>query len=266
MSEPADALPAAAARPRRLTSGARSRPEAAPPCPPAGAASREGDDAAVVARVVAGELWLFEVLMRRHNQRLFRVLRAVLREDDEAADVMQEAYLRAYRELPRFRGEASFVTWLTRIALHEAFARLRRSRRLRPLGAPGEDAPSLPAPRDPAPDPEHATGNRELREALRRELERLPEGLRAVFVLREVEELSTREAAQALTISEENVKVRLHRAKALLRQRLDEQLGREARQLYLFAGPACDAVVAAVLTRLATEADVIDAAPPRTGA
>jgi RNA polymerase sigma-70 factor (ECF subfamily) len=211
----------------------------------------EWDDDAVVARVVAGEIALYEVLMRRHNQRLFRILRAVLREDDEATDVMQEAYVRAYRELPRFRGEASFVTWITRIALHEAFARLRRSRRLRPLAALVADEAAAAAPRDPAPDPERTAGNHELREALRRELERLPEGLRAVFVLREVEELSTRETAQALEISEENVKVRLHRAKALLRQRLDERLGSEARQLYLFAGRACDRVVSAVLARIA---------------
>jgi RNA polymerase sigma-70 factor (ECF subfamily) len=215
-------------------------------------ADKQGDewpDEQVVARVLAGERALYEVLMRRHNQRLFRVVRGVLRDDDEAADVMQEAYVRAYRGLAGFRHEASFVSWVTRIALHEAFARQRRARRLRPLTGDGGDDGHGNA-RDGAPDPERAAGNRELREALRREVERLPEGLRAVFVLREVEELSTREAAHALDISEENVKVRLHRAKALLRERLDDQLGREARQLYLFAGRACDAVVAAVMARL----------------
>jgi RNA polymerase sigma-70 factor (ECF subfamily) len=227
-------------------------PIAAPPAA-ALAVLPDWDDDTVVARVVAGEVGLYEVLMRRHNQRLFRLLRAVLREDDEAIDVMQEAYVRAYRQLSRFRGDSSFATWLTRIALHEAFARLRRSRRLRPLVALAGGDDAVTAPRDPAPDPERAAGNRELREALRRELERLPAGLRAVFVLREVEELSIRETAEALEISAENVKVRLHRAKAMLRRRLDDQLGSEARQLYLFAGRACDGVVAAVFARIGGE-------------
>lgn len=213
------------------------------PLPAAGALA----DSEVVARVVAGDDALFEILMRRHNQRLYRVARGILGEHAEAEDVMQETYVRAFRELAAFRGEAAFSTWLTRIAVHEALARVRKRRHLVAV-----DQETLPeqSDGDAAANPERAAGNRELRAAIHQAVEQLPDALRAVFVLREVEDLSTEEVADALGISRENVRVRLHRANAILRQRLDEQIGREARRLYLFAGADCDRVVAAVLARL----------------
>jgi RNA polymerase sigma-70 factor, ECF subfamily len=202
-------------------------------------------DEQVVERVLAGDTSLFEILMRRYNQRLFRVARGILTDDAEAEDVMQEAYVRAFRELASFRGEARFATWLTRIACHEALARARKRRRLVPIG--GGEPPDPPAV---TRGPEREMENRELHAALREAVEILPDPLRAVFCLREIEGLSTEQTADALGLTLENVRVRLHRAKRSLRQRLDERIGREIRRLYLFDGPRCDRVVEAVFARL----------------
>ena len=206
-------------------------------------------DEEVVARVLAGDLSLFEILMRRYNQRLFRVARGILADAAEAEDVMQEAYVRAFHQLASFRGEASFATWLTRIACHEALARARKRRRLVPIasGGPGDGPPDPPSQ---AAGPDRNLENRELRAVLRDAVEVLPDPLRAVFCLREIEELSTEETADALGLTIENVRVRLHRAKRGLRQTLDARIGREVRSLYLFNGPDCDRLVEAVFARL----------------
>jgi RNA polymerase sigma-70 factor (ECF subfamily) len=210
-------------------------------------------DEEVVARVLAGDRSLFEILMRRYNQRLFRVARGILADEGEAEDVMQEAYVRAFRQLASFRGESSFATWLTRIACHEALARARKRRRLVPLasgmpsGGPGGEPPDPPSPVN---GPDRDLENRELHAVLRDAVEVLPDPLRAVFCLREIEELSTEETADALGLTIENVRVRLHRAKRGLRQTLDARIGREVRRLYLFDGPDCDRMVEAVFARL----------------
>ena len=202
-------------------------------------------DEEVVARVLAGDTSLFEILMRRYNQRLFRVARSILADDAEAEDVMQEAYVRAFRELAGFRGEARFSTWLTRIACYEALARARK--RLRLVSNGGGEPPDPPSE---AADPEQALENRELRMVLGEAVEALPDSLRAVFCLREVEGLSTEQTADALDLTAENVRVRLHRAKRSLRQTLDQRIGREVRRLYLFEAPRCDRVVEAVFVRI----------------
>ena len=205
-------------------------------------------DEEVVARVLAGDTSLFEILMRRYNQRLFRVARGIVTDDAEAEDVMQEAYVRAFRELAGFRGEARFSTWLTRIACHEALARARKRRRLVPLvSIDGGEPPDPPAE---TRGPERELQNRELQALLREAVEVLPDPLRAVFCLREVEGLSTEQTADALGLSIENVRVRLHRAKRTLRQKLDDRIGREVRRLYLFDGLRCDRVVEGVFARL----------------
>ncbi|HYU33704.1 MAG TPA: RNA polymerase sigma factor [Thermoanaerobaculia bacterium] len=203
-------------------------------------------DEEVVARVLAGDTLLFEILMRRYNQRLFRIARGILADDAEAEDVMQEAYVRAFRELASFRGEARFSTWLTRIACHEALARARKRRRLVQIGDDGEP----PDPPTEAAGPDREMENRELYAVLREAVDLLPDPLRAVFCLREVEGLSTEQTADALGLTVENVRVRLHRAKRSLRQKLDERIGREVRRLYLFDGPRCDRIVEGVLARL----------------
>jgi RNA polymerase sigma-70 factor (ECF subfamily) len=212
-------------------------------------------DEEVVARVLAGDTSLFEILMRRYNQRLFRVARGILADDAEAEDVMQEAYLRAFRELASFRGEARFSTWLTRIACHEALARARKRRRLVSL-APVVSSTGGGEPPDPPAKtlgPQREMENRELHAILREAVELLPDPLRAVFCLREIEGLSTEQTADALDLSVENVRVRLHRAKRGLRQALDERIGREVRRLYLFDGARCDRVVEKVFARLRPE-------------
>lgn len=209
-------------------------------------------DEEVVARVLAGDTSMFEILMRRYNQRLFRVARGILADDAEAEDVMQEAYVRAFRELAGFRGEARFSTWLTRIACHEALARARKRRRLVPL-APMTGGGEPPEPPSEASGPERQMENRELHAVLREAVELLPDPLRAVFCLREIEGLSSEQTADALDLSVENVRVRLHRAKRGLRQTLDERIGREVRRLYLFDGARCDRVVEKVFARLQPE-------------
>ena len=205
-------------------------------------------DEEVVVRVLAGDTSLFEILMRRYNQRLFRVARGILAEDSETEDVMQEAYVRAFRELANFRGEARFSTWLTRIACHEALARARKRRRLVPIGGGGGGEPPDPPSESAGPDREME--NRELQAVLRDAVERLPDPMRAVFCLREIEGLSTEQTADALALTVANVRVRLHRAKRSLRQTLDQRIGREVRLLYLFEDPRCDRMVAAVFARI----------------
>lgn len=211
-------------------------------------------DEQLVRRILRGESALFEVLMRRYNQRLFRVSRAILRDDAEAEDVMQDAYVRAFHHLDSFEGRASFATWLTRIAIYEARARLRKGRRftaLEEIAPTSEEAMDF-LQSDPR-TPEDATSGRELQVVLATALDRLPEGLRAVFMLREVEGLSTAETARCLTLTEDNVKVRLHRARAALRREIDSQLGSETRRLFQFAFGRCDRVVEGVLAKLEVE-------------
>jgi RNA polymerase sigma-70 factor, ECF subfamily len=209
-------------------------------------------DEEVVARVLAGDTSLFEILMRRYNQRLFRVARGILADDAEAEDVMQEAYLRAFRELAGFRGEARFATWLTRIACHEALARAHKRRRLVPITGSG-DGGEPPEPPAETPGPERDLENRELQALLRAAVDVLPDSLRAVFCLREIELLSTEQTADALGLTAENVRVRLHRAKRSLRQTLDQRIGCEVRRLYLFDGPHCDRMVENVFASLLVE-------------
>lgn len=212
----------------------------------------ESDDA-LVHRILAGESALFERIMRRNNQRVFRAARAILNDDAEAEDVMQETYTRAFAHLGQFRGDAQLATWLTKIAVHEALARVRKRRRLAPL-PPGDDVEALPMPDRPRPtDPEHEAQNAELRKLLERAIDELPETYRTVFVLREVEGLSTATTAECLGVSEEVVKTRLSRARVRLRDGLYERAGAVASAAFTFGGDRCDRLVATVLPRLIAE-------------
>jgi len=209
----------------------------------------ESDDA-LVHRILAGESALFERIMRRHNQRLFRTARAILNDDAEAEDVMQETYTRAFAHLGQFRGEAQLGTWLVRIAVHEAFARVRRRRRLAPL-SPGDDMEALLMPDQAMPiDPEREANNAELRRLLEGAIDELPERYRTVFVLREVEGLSTATTAECLGVSEEVVKTRLSRARLRLRDGLYERAGAVASDTFTFGAARCDRIVAVVLSRV----------------
>jgi RNA polymerase sigma-70 factor (ECF subfamily) len=208
--------------------------------------TRELPDPELARRIASGEPELFELLMRRHNQRLFRVVRGVVDDDSEAEDVLQDAWVRAFEHLGEFRGEAAFTTWVTRIALHEAWARMRRGRRFVALDPEREEAIAAPA----GEDPEEAAATGELRTALERAVAALRPHERTVFLLREIEGLTTAETAEALELSESAVKVRLHRAKARLRADLDRRLGAATRSLFAFDGVRCDRVVDTVLGRI----------------
>ena len=208
-------------------------------------------DEEVVARVLAGETGMFEMVMRRHNQRLYRVARAILRNDGEAEDVMQDAYVRAYEHLNQFAGRAKFSTWLTRIAVHEALARQRRGNRYQELepmsereGDPMDRFASL------TPNPEQQASNSEIRRLLEEAVDNLPDSYRTVFMLRDIEEMSTTDAADVLEITEENVKVRLHRARALLRKSLYARAGMQKKEAFNFHAMRCDRVVKNVFERI----------------
>ena len=207
----------------------------------------ELSDAEIVRRVVAGERELFELLLRRYNQRLFRVARGLTRDDAEAEDVLQDAWVRAWEHLAAFRGEAALPTWLARIVTHEAYARIRRGRRFEALEPAAEE--SLAERSSEAPESKAITA--ELRGALEGAVAALAPTYRSVFLLREIEGLSTAETAEVLELTPEAVKVRLHRGKAELRRHLDRRLGVAARTLFAFDGARCDRVVAAVFARIA---------------
>lgn len=207
-------------------------------------------DEEVVRRVRAGQVDVFEVLMRRYNQRVYRLARAVLRSDSEAEDVTQEAWVRAYAHLDQFAGRAAFSTWLSRIALYEAWARVRRGNRFETIepGPRGEGREMKQA--SVGPDPEGEVFGREVRSLVEAAVEALPESYRTVFMLRQIEELSTAETAECLEVSEETVKTRLHRARSALRQELLTKAGAGIREAFPFLGDRCDRMVESVLARI----------------
>lgn len=205
-------------------------------------------DEEIVTRVTQGQTALFEVLMRRHNERIYRAARAIVRNDAEAEDVMQQAYVNAYAHLRQFDRRAAFATWLTRIAVHEAFARIRRHRRDAEYQNSAGGTPTMHT----APyDPERQALARELQSLVETAVDGLPDGQREVFMLRDVEGLSTSETAACLDVTEEAVRTRLTRARALLRRSLYERAGLAASNAFSFQRPRCDRVVAAVLQRIA---------------
>jgi len=208
-------------------------------------------DEEIVARVLAGETMLYELIMRRYNQRLYRTVRAILRDENETEDVMQDAYVRAYQHLNQFAGRSSFGTWLTRIAVHEALARLRNRGRLMQLdeGSSEADTSMLYSRSE---NPEQQTSNAELGSLLEEAILSLPEQFRAVVMLRDVEEMSTAETAETLEISEENVKTRLHRGHALLRKGLLARVSSRATSAFPFMGARCDRMVVHVLECIST--------------
>jgi len=217
--------------------------------------SRLPSDSDIVRRVVAGELALFEVLMRRNNQRLYRVVRSVLQNEAEVEDVMQQAYVQAFGALAAFEHTARFSTWLIRIGLNAALASRRLAGRLSP--PPGETAmpeeletETLPSVQ-PTPEDRASTG--ELRHLLERVMDGLPERYRTVLMLREVEGLTTAEVAQALAVSDDVIKTRLHRAKLMAREALGAMTDQHLTEMFQFHASRCDRVVAAVLATVATQ-------------
>ena len=215
-------------------------------------------DELVVARVLGGETALFEIIMRRYNQRLYRAARAIVRDEAQAEDVMQAAYVRAYEHLRQFSGRAPLGAWLTRIAVNEALARLRNARHFAELDEKGEGMDRFAST---LPDPEQAAATSEARGLLEALIDHLPESNRAVLMLRDVEGMSTSETAAALDISEENVKVRLHRARRSLRNALAGFAIRESQTVFAFHASRCDRVVQNVLQQLEALAETTGSGP-----
>jgi RNA polymerase sigma-70 factor (ECF subfamily) len=211
-------------------------------------------DADIVKRVRAGERALFEILMRRHNQRLYRAARSVVTDEHDVEDVMQQAYINAFTHLHQFEERSQFSTWLTRITLNEAFGRRRKvqSETMARVPSDGdEDAGEfMETVRSPQPDPERQAYAQELHRVLEEAVDTLPETYRTVFMLRDVEGLSTTETGEGLGLGEEAVKTRLHRARAMIRRAVTARIGEVAAGTFQFHAPRCDRVVAAVLARI----------------
>ncbi len=217
---------------------------------PGGRSSPSDDE--VVRRVLAGETALFELLMRRNNPKVYRAVRGILRNEAECEDAMQQAYLHAFASLKDFNGTSSFSTWLVRIAINEALGRLRKDAHLAIVAEVPDRSEDAMTP--PQESPENHAASREAMHLLERAIDRLPLIYRTVFVLREVEQLSTGETARALELTEEAVKVRLHRARLALRDLVVEDLGRAAPEAFPFLAPRCDRVVGAVMQAIGARA------------
>jgi RNA polymerase sigma-70 factor (ECF subfamily) len=207
-------------------------------------------DEEVVRRVRDGETALYEIIMRRYNQRLYRVARAILHSDVEAEDVMQDAYVRAYQHLEQYSGRAPFGAWLTKIAVNEALARLRSRGRIQELEAMFNGQDDAPVLMSNMKSPEQQVSTREMNQLLEEAILTLPGTYRTVLMMRDVEEMSTADTAAALELSEENVKVRLHRARAMLRKELFNRAGSARNQAFPFLGSRCDHMVTMVFQRL----------------
>jgi RNA polymerase sigma-70 factor (ECF subfamily) len=213
-------------------------------------ASNHLPDDHIIRRVIDGDVALFELILRRYNQRLFRVARSIIGDDGEAEDIVQEAYVRAFQNLRQFEGRSLFSTWLTKIAVYEATARRRKGRRLSLVDPSGETEIDSMVIQSNQRDASDEVSRNELKLALANAVNALPTDLRAVFTLRMVERLSTQETAECLGLTTANVKVRLHRARLELRSWIDQRIGKESRELFMFAGDRCDRIVANVMSRV----------------
>ena len=211
--------------------------------------SGQQPDEDLIRQVLDGNTAVFELLMRRYNERVYRAARSIVSDEQEVEDVMQQAYVNAFTHLRQFNGSARFSTWLTRITINEALARVRRHGRYEPLDDERSQV-QLFMTQSAAPNPERQALAGELRELLEWAIDRLPDGMREVFVLREVEGLSTFEVAECLDVSEDVVKTRLSRGRALLRRLLTERTGTAVPEAFRFYRPRCDRVVHNVLAAL----------------
>ena len=214
-------------------------------------------DVELARRVAQGDQAAFEALMRRYNRALFRTARAILRDDAEAEDALQEAYLQAYRTIGSYRGEARLSTWLARVVANEALMRLRKQVRrsaIVPLqpGVPVEEINQI-AEGSMDKEPESAARRAEMRKLLEERIDNLPGAYRSVFMLRAVEEYSVEETAAILQIPEATVRSRLFRARSLLREGLASEVDLACEDAFGFAGERCDRIVARVMARLAPE-------------
>jgi RNA polymerase sigma-70 factor, ECF subfamily len=213
--------------------------------------SDQSGDFDLVRRALTRDADAFRTIMRTHNRRLYRIARGVVRNDGEAEDIVQEAYLSAFAHLNTFRGDSSLATWLSRIVINEARGRLRKQRRASAVAATFvEDAQIIQFPLSTNDDPERAMAQRQILQLIERATDKLPNLYRIVFVARVIEGLSIEETANLLAIRPETVKTRLHRARHLVRKQLDEQIGPVLLDAFPFAGRRCERLTAAIMQRL----------------
>lgn len=221
-------------------------------------------DLELAQRIASGDPIAFELLMRRHNQMLYRTARSILKEDAEAEDAVQEAYLLAYRGMSDFRGDAKLSTWLVRIVANEAIARVRkRTRRAEIIQLSGDTQEASEAVEENVSQtlpeqPEPAAQRAQTRRLLEAKIDQLPDAFRTVFVLRALEELSVEETAVALGIPEATVRTRFFRARSLLREALSKEIDLAYGDAFAFAGARCDRIVAGVMARLAESGKLPD--------
>jgi RNA polymerase sigma-70 factor (ECF subfamily) len=220
----------------------------------------QANDLELAARTARGDQAAFEAMMRRYNGKLFRIARSILKDDTEAEDALQDAYLQAYRRIEEFRGDAQLATWLTRIVINQALMRLRKQKRERVV-IPFKDR-SAPSATDKeiedvadlqAESPSSATLRAEVRRMLERRIDELPVAFRTVFVMREVEDMTVQDIAACLSIPETTVRTRCFRARALLRESLERDFDAATAGVFGFAGARCDRIVAGVLERVQLE-------------
>jgi RNA polymerase sigma-70 factor (ECF subfamily) len=214
------------------------------------------DDLALAQGVAAGNQTTFEQIMRRYNRRLYRLARATLRDDAEAEDALQDAYIAAFRNLHSYKGDAALCTWLSRLVLNECMGRLRRTARrnnIAPIFSPPNQESLETMATSTLESPEATTMRAQMRTVLEHKIDGLPEALRLVFVLRSVDELSVEETAASLDLSEATVRTRHFRARSLLRESLAREVDVAERDVFEFGGEHCDRIVAAVIARIKLE-------------
>jgi RNA polymerase sigma-70 factor (ECF subfamily) len=220
---------------------------------PSSAPSAPESESSLIRRIAAGDRSAFESMMRQYNRRLYRLARSAMRNETDAEDALQEAYLSAYRSIGEFRGDSSLSTWLTRLVLNECMGRLRRSARRQnviPMVSSNTDIDVDNLPGNDTDPPDKAIGRAQMRALLERKLDELPESFRMVFVLRAVEEMTVEDTAQCLGLNEATVRSRHFRARGLLRESLARDIDLAERDLFDFGGAHCDRVVAGVMGRL----------------
>lgn len=221
---------------------------------PSSASAAAEDDLSIAHRIGTGDRLAFELLMRRYNRRLYRLARAVLHNEAEAKDALQDAYLCAFRSIGAFRGEAALATWLSRLVLNECSARRRRATRrenIIPIVGGDLNVGASASVADPGEGPDHTAARAQIRAVLERKVSELPEIFRIVFVLRSIEEMSVAEIADTLSITQETVRSRHFRAKGMLRESLAKDVDLAEGDVFDFGGAQCDGVVENVLSRLA---------------
>ena len=206
-------------------------------------------DLELAQRAMARDGAAFRTIIKTHNQRLYRIARGVVRNDSEAEDIVQEAYVRAFAHLDAFRGDSSLATWLSRIVINEALGRLRKRRRTVAMPAT-QEAQIIQFPLNPSDDPERTMAQRQILRLVERATDNLPDVYRTVFIARVIEGLNIEETADLLGVRPETVKTRLHRARALVRKALDDEIGPVLLDAFPFAGRRCERLTEAVMKRL----------------